>query len=290
MTDEVISSVPSGRRLVSAIQSGDISNSELRRLPAQHLYMAIQAAGLESVVDILSLIQSEQYQLLLDFELWSRDSFQEEHFFDWLLTIDEQDSFEPLEKLLTSMDIEILSLLIARQVETVVYEEPTDLPPGPQWYTPDGGSTWVLIKVENPRQHRVFGKLLAYLFQRSAETFYQLVLSSGDQTPTEIEENCYQTQRRRLSGIGIPDHEVGWQIHTPLAESVAAQRILSELESRGTEIELPDLNVQLKSSGLQPLQQFIDTLSVRADAANEIEAETAKLLNAAVVFFGIDVR
>ena len=284
MAQDIIESLPGGRRLMKAIASGDISVQELRSLPAQHLYMAIQALGLESVPEILLDISPEQYQILLDFELWSRDSFQEEQFFEWLLAIDEEDSFDPIEKLLVSMDIELLSLLISRRVETVAFEEATEESPGPGWYTPDKGNTWVLIKIEEPRRHRAFGKLLAYLFQRSAETYYQLVLSAGAATPIEIEEQCYQTQRRRLSDQGIPDHESGWQIHVPLAESVAIKRLEAGLAAAGKTIESSGELSITSGVGLQPFETFIGSLA----AADQVQAEIAQLLNAAIVFFGID--
>ena len=284
MTHDVIDSLPGARQLVKAIAAGDLTAQQLRSIPAQNLYMAIQALGLESIPEVLLEISPEQYQLLLDFELWSRDSFQEEHFFEWLFAIDEEDSFESLEKLLLSMDVEILALIVARRVEAVAYEEPTDEPPGPRWYTPDKGNTWVLLKIEEPRRHRAFGKLLAYLFQRSPETFYQLVLNSGTATALEIEEQCYQTQRHRLSAQGIPDHEEGWRVHAPMTESVAKRRIGAvHSEQRAVvdrSLEVTPSNVH----GLQPLGRFIDGIGRSAD----VEAELAKLLNAAVVYYGVD--
>ncbi len=284
MAQDVIDSLPGGRQVMKAISSGDISVQQLRSLPAQHLYMAIQALGLESVPEVLLDITTAQYQLLLDFEFWSKDSFQEEHFFEWLYAIDEDDSFDQFEKLLLSMDIELLALMIARRVRAVVHEEATEQSPGVGWYTPDNGTTWVLIDIEDPRRHRVLGKLLAYLVQRSPETFYQLVLSVGAATPIEIEEECYQTQRRRLADQGIPDHEDGWRVHVALAESVAESRIAAYLEEYQPAVEVSTEVVAPISTGFQAFDSFLASLSDR----ESIEVELAGLLNAAVVYFGVD--
>ena len=76
----------------------------------------------------------------------------------------EVERLEFLQRLLKVVDFKLLGLLVERHVDHRVFEEPTDIPPGPHFYTPDKGYTWLRVTLEDATRHFLFSRLLALIF------------------------------------------------------------------------------------------------------------------------------
>ncbi|HQH27617.1 MAG TPA: DUF6178 family protein, partial [Oligoflexia bacterium] len=178
----------SALQLARMILSAPVPEHIISCLPAQSLYMAVQALGLESAREIIEAASDEQYRLLLDLHLWDKDSFNEENFWDWLSVIDDPDSFDSLQHFQECLDPRLTALVIQRNVAVQVNEEPTEVPPGAGWYTPDKGYTWLRILCTEAEEHRLLGRFLALLFDQNPELFYQLIALPQAATAIELEE------------------------------------------------------------------------------------------------------
>jgi len=225
----------------------------------------------------------EQMQLMLDFDLWSFDTFEESQVWQWLELADTSEDLTILQKTLHSLDPKLIALLISRHLEVIIMEEATEQPPADGFHTPDKGSTWMRSTLEDQHQDFLFKRLLAIVFETSPELFYQLIGIPAVSTPTVIEEEAYQEKNKRLLAEGFPDHDWAAELNAALAISMAVQAI----ESENLVPAIGDLHtVPAFSHGHsipQPLKGFLDEVGDSED----VQQELTLLCNAALIHFRV---
>ena len=272
------------RDLYKAIFDADAPEQVVRQLPPQSLYMVIKSTGLQSSSDIIMMASMEQCRLLTDFDLWAGDALNEEALWEWLALTDETESLELLQKFIKIVDLKLLAILIEKYVEVKVFEEPTDQPPGPGFHTPDKGHTWIGIKSEDADKHFLLARLLALIFESSAELFYQLISIMSVATNSMLEEESFQERQKRLAAEGVPEPEVAAAVHAPY--SVAEAK--AEVEAKRDRAHVDDIR------SIEPLiyearvTKLFAELVREASDRDELEMEFTYLMNAAVVRWGVD--
>ena len=272
------------RELYKAIFEAEAPEQMVRQLPVQSLFMVIKQAGLAECCDLIGMASLEQCRLLTDLDLWHGDTLNEEAFWEWLALTDEGDSLEVLQKVLKCIDLKLVAILISKYVQTQVFEEPTDQPPGPGFHTPDKGATWIGINTENDDHHFLLARLLAMIFETNTELFYQLLATPSVATITMLEEESFQERTKRLAAEGIPEPEIAAALHGPYS----FQEALSDLHERRIHKVIEDVRpvepllYEARSSRL-----FAELLR-RAEDHEVVEMEFTYLLNGAVVRFGVD--
>ncbi len=270
--------------LAKTIFKADLPEQFVRTLPAQSLYMAIRHNGLHSSGDLVEIATIDQCRLLLDFDLWDRDEFNEEQFWEWL-ALSEDDNDNGLrfqQKLLKFIDLKLIALMISRHVEVETFEEPSSAPPGEGFYTPDKGHTWIGIKTEDTTHHFLLGRLLALLFETSAELFYQLLAVSSTQTASVLEEESFQERQKRLTSEGVPDMEYAAKIHAPYSDAETKE----DLKGKKPDALVTDIRAVepliFSERSIEPL----GTLLRQALFEEAFQGEFTLIMNAAIVFFG----
>lgn len=272
------------RDLYKAIFDADAPEQVVRQLPAQSLYMVIKSTGLQSASDIIAMASMEQCRLLTDFDLWTGDTLNEEALWEWLALTDETESLELLQKFIKIVDLKLLAVLIEKYVEVKIFEEPTEQPPEAGFHTPDKGHTWIGIKTEDATKHFLLARLLALIFESSAELFYQLISIVSVATTSMLEEESYQERQKRLAAEGVPEPEVAAGVHAPysLAEAKA------EVGGNKARTHVDDIR------SIEPLiyearvTKLFAELVKEASNRDELEMEFTYLMNAAVVRWGVD--
>lgn len=269
--------------LIKTIFAAESPEQAIKTVPAQSLFLALKQNGLLSSVELIEIASLDQTRLLMDLDCWEGDRFDEENFWDWLSLTDATEDLSILQKVVQSTDLKLVSLLISRYVSVEVFEEPTENPPAPQYFTPDKGYTWLLIRIEDSTKHFLMARLLAMIFETNAELFYQLIAIPGVQTDTMLEEEAYQDKSRRLSSEGIPDDELAAKINS----SQNPATIKEELERKTQRIIAHDLPIvePIIYEGIfsTPLQELLEKISSREEA----EGELTLIMNAFFVRYQI---
>ena len=272
------------RALAKAIFDAEVPETVLQSLPPQSLFMVVKENGLASSIDLLSIATLDQCRTLLDLDLWREHTFNEETFWEWLEVTDAGQDLEFLQKLLKCVDLKLIGLMLGKYVEVLTYPEAADQPPGQGFYTPDGGSTWLNLTTLEGDKHFLMARLLALIFETSRELFYQLLSIASVATPSMLEEDSYQERLKRLASDGIPEMEVTAEVHASYSLAAA----LAELGSIGKTVLFADQVV------VEPLiyeQRPVGYMAALLDAADDrevVEGELTFVLNAAIVFFGVD--
>jgi hypothetical protein len=283
---------PRSQNLLKEIFEADSPELFAQNLPVQTVHLLIQHQGIESSSELLTLCSSYQYKLLLDFELWQNDVFDEDSLWRWIEAIDEDSSLDPITRLLDLIDPYLLALIIARHTEIMFFEEPTDRPPDQPYYTPDKGHTWVRIKIADPQLHKMMGKLLAVLFENTPDFFYKLAAMPNVSTNTELEETSYAAKSKRLAAEDIPDSETAWELHRPLRPEVAAQAI-AQNGSLPTGSAINAVQPLAYDGALpNPLSQLVQEVAFRGEAKDreEFEKQLTHIANAAIVRFSVPLN
>lgn len=295
-TDSAFDPAASPLSLYRTVVSADHPERLVELLPAQTVHTMLLDLGFESAVELVHLLAPAKYREVLDFDLWRRDELDEGRFFQWLTVLEQDGGIEACKHFLEQVDPALLSLLVARHV-TVHYAEERTEPPGPHFYTPDHGSTWLSIEFENQDHYRMLGKILAILFESDAERFYQLLATSAASTTVEQEELAYHDRCRRLWDLGIPDRELSASVHRPLyRDAIAAQLADAPADPRSWIGGRPVPGLLSGESQLEPLTSVLEELRLHPRAgltspqemADEVAGELAFIVNAAIVYCGVD--
>lgn len=272
------------RELYKSIFESDAPEQVVRQLPAQSLFMVMKQMGTTSCTDLLVMASLEQCRLISDFDLWEGDKLNEEALWEWLSLTDEADSLEILQKVVKCIDLKLLAILIGRYVETKVFDEPTEQPPGPGFHTPDKGYTWVGIHTENSDHHFLLARLLALIFESSTELFYQLMATPSVATLSMLEEESYGERMKRLAAEGVPEPDVAAHIHSPFSRQEALAIV--QQPTKATLVEDIRSIEPLVYEG-RATRCFAELLRKVVDR-DAVEMEFTYLMNAAVVRFGVD--
>ncbi len=274
------------KSLHKAIFDADLPEQFVRSIPAQSLYMVIKQNGLASSSDVLEIATLEQCRLLLDFDLWEKDRLNEENFWEWLGVCDAENNLELLQKIVKCLDLKLVGLLIMRYVLTETFEEPTDNPPGPSYYTPDKGFTWIFINVEDSHKHFLLGRLLAMLFETNADLFYQLLSIPGVSTDSTLEEDSFQEKSKRLAAEGIPSLEWAGETHAALDE-ISLKKLLATQDAHIAVNDIPAIEpLVYESQVVQPLASLFANVPDR----ELFESELTLITNAALVHFAVPAQ
>lgn len=272
------------RTLAKAIFAAEVPEKFIREVPAQSLYLTVKHNGLLSSADLLEIASLKQCRLLIDFDCWRHDRFNEDNFWEWLAVTDAANSLVILEKLLRFVDLKIIAMMIAKHVECLIQEEPSEQPPREGFYTPDKGYTWLNITEEDGTKHFLLARLLALIFETDPELFYQLIAIPNVSTYSTLEEESYQDRQRRLSEEGIPDRGLAFELNSPISiEEIRRLLLTAEfVEAIKTPMAIqPLVYDQLL---LRPLADLFKQEAIVA----ELEAELTMLMNAAIVRWEID--
>jgi hypothetical protein len=246
--------------------------------------MVVKSTGLQSSSDIILMASLEQCRLLTDFDLWTGDTLNEEALWEWLSLTDETESLELLQKFVKIVDLKLLALLIERYVEVKVFEEPTEQPPAKGFHTPDHGYTWIGIATEDADKHFLLARLLALIFESSAELFYQLISIMTVATISMLEEESYQERQKRLAAEGIPEPEVAAAIHAPYSLAEAKADVESKRERRYVD-DIRSIEPLIYEA--RALRLFAELVRDASDR-DELEMEFTYIMNGAVVRWGVD--
>lgn len=284
----------STQSLARAIFAAESPEQVVASLPAESLYCIIRAQGVSSSVDLIELLSAEQLRACLDFDLWSRDRFDEQALFEWLELPDAAGEIEIVGRVLRSLDLRLLGILTARYLTVKIFDEPTEDPPAGGFATPDKGFTWIrvganeeLVESESPHltPHNEFllQRLLALIFETSTELFYQILAIPSVATPSQLEEEALQDKEKRIQSLGIPDRDFAAALNTPLS---AKRLIASEPTAAIEHSDIDPIDPLLAAASFPStvLEQLVTTEEQLA----ELDAEITLLINAAIVHFNRD--
>ena len=278
----------SPKDLAQAIMQAESPEALISSLAAPTLYTLLKDVGAEHAPDLIGAANDAQYEAMLDLEIWQKDRINEAGIWRWQTLIDTPSSLDPLGRMVRIIDKRILAAMVCRYVSAQINEEPTEPPRELNSYTPDQGYTWVHINTGDSDRNRLFGRILAYIFDHDPDYFYRLLYSPQIGTSSTFEEEAFDEHRLRMSSLGFPDAETAAHLNAPLAP----EKFLALLKEKGLDpariFISPFIIPRERASSLEPLNTYMSTaLSANPALRTDAEQELTALMNAAHLFYDI---
>jgi hypothetical protein len=215
----------SGKEVLDRVLEHDRPRQLVQNLAGEDFYWLIKKVGDNDCLPLLELASEEQWQYLLDLELWSKDRMNMEQAYRWLGRLQLADH-ERLARWLFSegQTFAYYFLFKSIQVEIKKEDEIYDLDQG--FFTFDG---LYFIKVLDNTQRDSIKDLLRTIADEDLNRYHALLLGLTGLLPAETEEEMYRLKNVRLAEHGFLPFEEALSIYSPLGpESVLVNQASQE--------------------------------------------------------------
>jgi hypothetical protein len=191
--------------------------SKIRNLPPAQLFFSVKELDERQVVELLPHVTEFQWAAILDLDLWSRDEMSPERFFAWQKHIlSSEDAVA--RKLIRAADLEAWAFALKKHIQVFERGEDNEFSEEAlafgQYETPDG--QFMIALPRNAEKARLYQQLLQRLYKLQPAVAIQLIDSCRFQTSTELQEEAYQSRRRRIEDLGFQDYFDAIEIYSPL--------------------------------------------------------------------------
>lgn len=223
------------------------NRSRIRRLSVPQLYFGLKELGEHQVQALLPHITEEQWQGVLDLDLWNRDRANAGKFLFWAGQIIQVEN-PVAAKIVRGTDRQLLELWLKRRIrfEEIVDDDPGPAPKGDFMETPD--RSYLVQLPGNPEESRLARALLLKLYELGPEETRLWIQESRYRTSIELEETAYQNRKRRIEDLGFQDYFDALDVYTYLPPGTPLpEKMRDKLRAVGT---LPATVARMKQGPL----------------------------------------
>ena len=241
----------SGNKILDRLLEMENPRETVHSLSSGDFYWLVKKIGDEDCMPLLALASTDQWQYLIDLEIWKRDRVDVAHSWDWLKRLQQAD-FGRLIKWLLNKGETFTYYHLFRSIELIVIgddDEAYTLPEG--FFSLDGN---VYIRVIDSDHQETIESIIREIARQDLARYQALVLGLGGLLPAETEEKMYRMKNVRLAEHGFLPHEEAVSIYAPLEPEDLGMR---------KEKRLNDVVVDDEVRAMVPLSPF-----VRAEANN----------------------
>lgn len=261
----------------------------IRRLAFEDFFWLVKKVGEDDCLPLLELASEEQWQYLLDLELWKRDRLDVSQTSLWMSRLQQADC-RRLVRWLFSEGETLAHYHFFKTIEVLVIkdeDEVYDLPEG--FFTLDGVFH---IRVIDPQYRPTFEEIIRVMADEDLNKYQALLLGLAGVLPAEVEEEMYRLRNVRLAEHGFLPYEEAIAVYSPLDI-----RVLKD-EKKGSLLDVDVGEESWVAPPLLPLQQtgtqnlFMEVVSGLRDPIflDRLRLEFAGLSNQLMSADGLTVR
>ncbi len=225
----------SGKEALDVILESLTPAHLIQSLAEEDLYWLVQDIGPEDALFILSRATNEQWQYLLDLELWHRDRLGVNSVNRWMQLLLKAD---PERFLLWSLKehSELIKLHLFKNLDVKIREEdesPSDF--GKDYFSLDDV---FYIYIREERYYQTIKEFLERLAGHDLDKFHQLLLEISGVLPAETEEDAYRLRNMRLAENGFLPFEEAIGIY----QHLSAEKLLEREPDSQTALSEPHID------------------------------------------------
>ncbi len=185
----------------------------VQSLPMDDFFRLVKRIGPDDALPILQSASVEQWQYLLDLDIWRRDLPDTGKTLEWLARLARADAAR-FSRWVTDDQAGLVSLALIRSADILVKEnqDDADVPPG---YVTFDGSFY--IKPREGDAEAPVMDLLRILARADIASYADLLFSLPGILPAETEEELYRLRSSRLAEYGFPPVEEALAVYAPLS-------------------------------------------------------------------------
>ncbi|MCD6265436.1 MAG: hypothetical protein J7K02_05640 [Deltaproteobacteria bacterium] len=267
----------SGNKILGWILDHKNPQELVHGLPYEDFFWLFKKIGEDDCLPLLKLASVDQWEYLLDLEIWKKDRLNVAHTSLWMKRLQQADCKRLARWLLSEgKALAYYYFFKSIQVEKKNEDEDYDLPEG--FFRLDGGFQ---IKAIYPEHQETIENILRMMASEDFDRCQTLLLGIGNFLPAEVEEEMYRLRNVRLAEHGFLPFEEALSIYAPLdPEALAIEKkpelpnILLDDESRAMVPVLPFYHAEVKNMLTDAASRIMDPLFL-----DRIRLEFAGLCN-----------
>jgi len=202
----------SGRDALNKILDQDDPGRLIQNLSRTDFFWILKKIGETDSLPLLQLASFDQWQYILDLELWEKDTFRINKSFTWLHMLQQADPAR-LVRWLISDGQALAHYFFFRTIQVVIREgdEVYDLPE--DFFTLDD---LYYIRTLDKEHETVIGNILRQLARDDYDRYQALLLGLSRLLPAETEEQMYRLRNVRLAEEGFLPWDEAISVYSPL--------------------------------------------------------------------------
>lgn len=225
-----------GSQALSWILSRPDPRALVRGLPAPDFFWLVKKVGEEDALPILELASTEQWQYLLDLELWNRDRLDLEQLGQWMGRLERAGGLRFVRWLYREAS-SLAAYYFVKRTEVVLAQNPDEVMDVPQgFFTLDG---LFYLKAADPRDQEALERLARLMAAADFTRYQAFLLSLPGFLPVEEEEEMYRLRNVRLAEHGFLPYEEAIAIFSPLSPETLEPKEAPSLGADAYDHELP---------------------------------------------------
>ena len=254
----------------------------------EDLFWLVQEIGPEDALPILSLASNDQWQYLLDLEVWTKDHLEIDSVSRWLHLLLKAD---PERFLIWGLREQtgLIELQLFRQIEVRIKEEdesPSEFDEG--YFTFDG---LFYVRINREKHEQTIREFLERLAEYDLNIFRQVLLELAGVLPADLEERLYRLRNVRLAEKGFLPFEEAVGIYQYLDPHTLLER--EPQLSKAAQVQQPPQPIPASTSLLIQAQDLF-YISLKRIGENRIleqlQIEFAAMCNRIISADGLLVR
>ncbi len=245
-----LNSMP-GNKILDRLLEMENPRKTVHSLSSGDFYWLIKKIGDDDCVPLLNLASTDQWQYLIDLEIWKRDRVDTSLSWEWMKRLQQADSARLVQWLLSEGEAFTYYHLF-RSLELVVIDDDDEvysLPEG--FFSVDGN---IYMRVIDSDHRETIESIIREIARQDFTRFQSLVLGLGGLLPAETEDQMYRMKNVRMAEHGFLPYEEAVSVYAPLEPENMGIRKAKGLDN----VEIDD-----EARAVIPLSPL-----VRADARN----------------------
>lgn len=203
----------SGKDVLNRILDHESPSELVRALPYEDFFWIIKKVGEEDCLPVLQLASTDQWEFLLDLDVWERDQLDLDTTSAWLKRLQEADCGR-LVKWLISKGASLAYFYSFKSLDVIVVSDKDEVYDIPEEFFSFDGVVHIRVRSQENREslENIFRTMAATDFDR----YQALMLGLMGVLPAEMEEEIYRLRNVRLAEHGFLPREEAIAVYAPL--------------------------------------------------------------------------
>jgi hypothetical protein len=176
----------SGREVLTHIFNRENPSALIQGLSSQDFYWLVKKVGEEDSHSLLHLATPDQWQYLIDLDLWVKDQVQLHQFNFWLRQLLDADA-RRLVKWILSEEQELFSYFLFKTVQIAIKSEEEGVDPGSEYFTVDG---LFYVKPQDPKDRETVEQILRGIADEDYNRYQALLWDMPVSFLLKPKKNC----------------------------------------------------------------------------------------------------
>ncbi len=207
----------SGKEILDRIAEHDNPVQFIQQLPSEDFFWLVKKVGDDDCLSLLKLATEDQWQYLLDLEVWRKDRLKLEQAFQWIERLHLADPVR-LVKWFFSKGQYLAYYYLFKSIQVVEINEEDDEYDLKKGFFSFEGVFY--ISVLHDEQSETIQSILKTMAGEDLERYQALLLGLAGVLPAEIEEEMYRWRNVRLAEHGFLPFEEALSVYSPLEPGV----------------------------------------------------------------------